>query len=367
MAAAANHDCAIGAQASKNARTRDSPPRAPMAATRRTSLGARPVAPRLASGASSATSSHACDGHSLLRRGPQYQRGGSAPRLLASNSRKPTASCPSAASCVVAAIGGSISVSGTNDFDDEARRLTKDLRASSERVPLRSTRSKLDPAARPHGVRRAALELFAAAALAVAVVALILALPGHATPTSKPSPSGTPGVPWVDENFHGDGLVVTLHHPIAWRSQLQPLSLHYTTVFGFLANFPLKQFCSNPTSYILECNWANAGKIPPGGVVVEFGTAGYGPGSVQKNRFLSQGTLTTIDGHRASEQYGAGCPGSGADHSLAVWIDDGKSVGVFAISFCWLGSSPSLAQDVRIVAAGLSLRPDPSKSGPFPS
>jgi hypothetical protein len=258
-------------------------------------------------------------------------------------------------------------MSGTNDFDDEARRLTKELRASAERVALRGSRSKLDPAPKPHGVRRTAVELFSAAVLAVAVVALILALPGHATPTSKPSPSSTPGVQWVDENFHGDGLVVTLDHPVAWRSQLQPLSLHYAAVFGFLANFPIKQFCSHPTSYILECNWANAGKVPTGGVLVEFGTTGYGPGPVQKGQFLSQGTPTTIDGHRASERYGAGCPGSGADHSLALWIDDGKSAGVFDISFCWLGSNPSLAKDVRMVATRLSLRRDPSNSGPFPS
>jgi hypothetical protein len=258
-------------------------------------------------------------------------------------------------------------VSGADDFDNEARRAIKDLRTSAERVTLRGYRSKFDLAPAPHRIRRAAVELVSAAVLAVAVVALILELPGHATPTSKPSPSSTPGVQWVDENFHGDGLVVTLDHPVAWRSQLEPLSLHYTAVFGFLANFPLRQFCSNPTSHIVECNWANVGKIPTGGVVVEFGTTGFGPGPVKRTQFLSQGTPTMIDGRQASERYGAGCPGSGADHSLALWIDDGKSAGVFDISFCWLGSNPSLAEDVRLVATQLTLRPDPTNTGPFPS
>jgi hypothetical protein len=183
------------------------------------------------------------------------------------------------------------------------------------------------------------------------------------------APSSTQGVHWVDQDFHGDGLVVTLDHPVAWRSQLKPLSLHYTAVFGFLANFPLQQFCSHPTSSSFECIWANAGKVPTDGVLVEFGTEGYGPGPQPKGQLLSHGTPTTIDGHRASEQSGngAGCLGTGADHSLALWIDDGKPAGVFDITFCWLGSNPALAEDVRKAASRLSMRPDPSNSGPFPS
>jgi hypothetical protein len=183
------------------------------------------------------------------------------------------------------------------------------------------------------------------------------------------APSSTPGVHWVDEDFHGDGLVVALDHPVAWRGQLQPLSIHYAAVFGFLANFPLQQFCSHPTSSSFECTWANAGKVPTDGVLVKFGTEGYGPGPQLKGEFLSRGTPTTIDGHRAAEQSGngAGCLASGADHSLALWIDDGRPAGVFDITFCWLGSNPILAKDVRMVATRLILRPDPSNSGPFPS
>lgn len=78
-------------------------------------------------------------------------------------------------------------MSETNDFDDEARRLTKELRASAERVPLRGSRPDSGPAPAEHRGRRTAVELLSAGVLAVAVVALILALPSRANPTSKTS------------------------------------------------------------------------------------------------------------------------------------------------------------------------------------
>jgi hypothetical protein len=183
------------------------------------------------------------------------------------------------------------------------------------------------------------------------------------------TPSAAPGSQWVVEDFHGDGLVVALDHPAAWKSQLQPLSLHYAAMFGFLANFPLQQFCSNPTSSSFECIPANVGKVPMGGVLVNFGTDGYGPGPGARVQLLSLGTPTTVDGRRTRELSGSGsaCLGSGADHSLTLWIDDGKPAGLFDISFCWLGSAPNLAADVHRVVARLSLHPDPTNSGPFPS
>lgn len=192
------------------------------------------------------------------------------------------------------------------------------------------------------------------------------------TPTAvvpSAAPSITPGIQWVAQEFHGAGLVVTLDHPAAWRSQLRPLSLHYTAVFGFLANFPLQKFCTHPTSFSFECIGANAGKVPMDGVVVEFGTGGYGPLPIETSHLLSQGTPTMIDGRRASERSGNGseCLGSGADHSMTLWIDDGKPAGVFDITFCWLGSDPTLAEDVHTVATQLSLRADPTNAGPFPS
>jgi hypothetical protein len=207
--------------------------------------------------------------------------------------------------------------------------------------------------------------------LTLCITGVLVSSCGQPRAAALPSatPSRAPGVQWVVEDFHGDGLVVTLDHPIVWRSQLQPLSLHYTAIFGFIANFPLQQFCTHPTSSSFECISAHVGKVPMDGVLVRFGTSGYGPGSGEKGQLLSQGTPTTIDGRRASERSGNGygCLGSGADHSLTFWIDDGKPAGVFDIAFCWLGSAPLLAEDVRTVATRLSLRPDPTNSGPFPS
>jgi len=204
---------------------------------------------------------------------------------------------------------------------------------------------------------------------ATGVLVSSCAQPSAAPARTSATPSSAPGVHWVSEAFHGDGLILTIDHPATWRSQLQPLSIHYATAFGYLANFPLQQFCTHPTSSSFECTWANAGKVPMDGVVVNFGTEGYGPGGFGKDQLLSQGTPTEIDGRRASERSGngIGCLGVGADHSWTFWIDDGKPAGVFDINFCWRGSNAPLAEDVRTVATRLTLRADPTDSGPFPS
>ncbi len=219
----------------------------------------------------------------------------------------------------------------------------------------------------------AGLAGFAVVAAGLGVFALDVSGRLH-SPVAAPAAKGarhksTPGAPWVVQEFHGDGLVVTLDHPAPWHSQLQPLSIHYAAVFGYLANYPLQPFCTHPSATSFECSWANVGKIPLDGVVVSFGTSGYGPGPGVKAQLLSQGTPTTIDGRRASERSGSGsvCGGSGADHALTLWIDDGKAAGVFDISFCWHGSDPSLAEAVNKVATTLTLRPDPTNAGPFPS
>jgi hypothetical protein len=202
------------------------------------------------------------------------------------------------------------------------------------------------------------------------VTGVVLSSCGQAAAAVRPSatPSRTPGVQWVAQDFHGDGLVVTLDHPVAWTSQLQPLSLHYTAILGFLANFPLRQLCTHPSSSSIECSWSNVGTIPMNGVLVNFGTEGYGPGPDEKSQLLSEGTPTTIDGRRASERSGSGaCSSGGVDHALTLWIDDGKPAEVFDITFCWVGSEASLADDVNTVATGLRIRPDPTHAGPFPS
>jgi hypothetical protein len=213
------------------------------------------------------------------------------------------------------------------------------------------------------------------AALAIAAV-IVLSIQGFFHPGTRSTLNGpvasprTPGIQWVVQDFHGAGLVVTLDHPTAWRSQLQPQSLHYIAIFGYLANFPLPQFCTHPSASSFECKWSNVVKIPSDGVLVTFGTEGYGPLPDQKGQLLSQGMPTTVDGRRAAElsdSVSVCLGGIGPDHQLTLWIDDGRPAGVFDISFCWRGSDPSVAADVNTVVTQLKLRPDPTNAGPFPS
>lgn len=186
-----------------------------------------------------------------------------------------------------------------------------------------------------------------------------------APPASTPTPP--PSAQWVTQRFPGGGLVVTLDHPVAWTSQLQPLSIHYSATFGYLANYTLHQFCKHPTSSSFECTSADAGAIPMGGMLVTFGVEGFGPGPGIPAALLSQGTPMTIDGHRATEMAGTGrCLGGGTDHFTTYYVDVGRTGGVFDIEFCWLGNAPSLAHDAETVATGLILQPDPTNSGPFP-
>lgn len=94
------------------------------------------------------------------------------------------------------------------DFDDEARRLTRDLRASAERVPLTASMPDFGSRNAERSERHVAVELLVASLIAVAVVTLILALPRlkHAAPTTArppapavsfaatPTPTPVPGI-----------------------------------------------------------------------------------------------------------------------------------------------------------------------------
>ena len=76
------------------------------------------------------------------------------------------------------------------------------------------------------------------------------------------SHKSTPGAPWVVQEFHGDGLVVTLDHPAPWHSQSAAAEHSYAGCFGYLANYPLQPFCTHPSATSFECSWANVGKFP---------------------------------------------------------------------------------------------------------
>ena len=205
-------------------------------------------------------------------------------------------------------------------------------------------------------------------ALCAAGITLSSCARASAATLTATTPSAPPSGQWVTQSFHGAGLVVTLDHPVSWTSQLQPLSIHYSATFGYLANFPLRQPCWHPSSSSFECTWASmVGTMPMGGMLVTFGVEGYGPGPGIPAQLLSQGIPTTIDGRRASMRSGDGFLDTGADHNATYYVDDGSTGGVFDIDFLWRGSAASLADDVHTVASRLTLRPDPTDSGPFPN
>jgi hypothetical protein len=99
-------------------------------------------------------------------------------------------------------------MSDVTEFDNEARRLTHELRASAARVPLRVPTPDFGASIDEGGDRHFALELFVAGIIAVVVVTLILALPRPKpaaptparpnapviSPTVTPSPSPTSGI-----------------------------------------------------------------------------------------------------------------------------------------------------------------------------
>ncbi len=208
----------------------------------------------------------------------------------------------------------------------------------------------------------------------VGILALVAC--GSAPVTRHPLAAATltpTSASWVHADFHGDLLVVALTYPADWRSQLEPESLHYTAIFGFLANFPLPQFCRR-TSQSIACSWTGIATFPLGGMLVTFGAeVPGGPGGVSVGDSpLDQGTRESIDGRQAAEQSGQApewtpgyCPAS-ADHWLTYAVDASQRA-IFYMRFCWRGADPALASDAQSVGTHLTLRPDPSNSGPFPS
>jgi hypothetical protein len=215
-----------------------------------------------------------------------------------------------------------------------------------------------------------------ATSLLVGVLALAACAPAPVALNTAPAATLTPTLTqlsWVHADYPGDLLVAALTYPPDWHSQLEPQSLHYTAIFGFLANFPLPQFCQR-TSESLSCSWSAISIFPSGGMIVEFGAqVPFGPGGVSVGGSpLDRGTRTSIDGKRAAEQSGqapAGTPGycpAGVDHWLSYEVAASPRAD-FYIQFCWRGSNPTLASDARLVGTRLTLRPDPSNSGPFPS
>jgi hypothetical protein len=174
---------------------------------------------------------------------------------------------------------------------------------------------------------------------------------------------------WTRSVFHGDSLVVSFAHPASWRTRLQPLSLHYGAIFGFLSNFGVRQFChSGPTGG--GCIWADLGPFPRRGILVTFGTGGYGPGPLSQKELLGTGTSLIVGGHPAHRHLGRGqgCLGTGARSSVSYTVLDGKHQGVFGIEFCYRGPSTGFfVSEAERVAWSLHLGPGPPGLGPSPS
>jgi len=163
--------------------------------------------------------------------------------------------------------------------------------------------------------------------------------------------------------------VVSFTHPKSWRSQLQPVSFHYATIFGFLSNFGVQQFCHS-SSTGGGCIWADLGRFPRRGILVTFGSGGYGPGPMTQEELLGAGTPLTIGDHPAHRRTGRGqgCLGTGARSSVVYTVLDGRNQGVFRIEFCYRGPSTGtfqnqadqVAQSLRLDAGKTGLGPSPS-------
>src|ERR1700694_1815728 len=196
----------------------------------------------------------------------------------------------------------------------------------------------------------------AAIGLCVGVTVLTLVPPGCGT---GPASGATP---WVKGTFHGAGLTVTFEHPPFWRTQLSGHGFHYSATFAYMANFPLnKLWCGNPANSG-ACYWAQLAKFPANGVLLTFGTEGYGPGP---SAGLGPGRSISISGRAARVQNGGACQlGVGSSRSLSYTVADGETQGVFYMSFCFAGPTyGQLQSQAQTVAQTLRLTPDPTLSG----
>jgi len=154
--------------------------------------------------------------------------------------------------------------------------------------------------------------------------------------TTLPLASGQLPANWTKSTFHGDSLTVSFDHPKSWESQLGPNGFHYSDTFAYLSNFTLRQFCQG-TNGGFSCIWANLGPFPPDGVLMTFGTGGYGPGTETRRQLLGGGTKVLIEGRLAHRSVGTGqgCLGTGGESSLSFAIVDGRPQGAFYVNFCF--------------------------------
>jgi len=200
------------------------------------------------------------------------------------------------------------------------------------------------------------------------VLVCSLAFVMTACESSPESLGKSPAASWTRSTFHGAGLTITFDHPPTWKSQLRGRGFHYSATFGFLANFGLHQFCGSPASGP-GCLWRVLGPFPPNGVLMTFGTFGYGPGDESQAQLLGPGAAMMVNSRvaRRSVGTGEGCLGTGANSSLSYRMVDGQTQGAFAIDFCGRGPNVRLLEsEADRVARSLHISPGPAGEGARP-
>jgi hypothetical protein len=136
-----------------------------------------------------------------------------------------------------------------------------------------------------------------------------------------------------------------------------------------VANFPLNPhwctFDNGAGASGVACIWNEVGAFPEDGVLMTLGTGGYGPGPSSQG--LGPGQPITINGREArlvENDNGGDCLGVGATSFRSFTVKDGKSQGVFNISFCFSGPGDRVLQhEARVVVATLRMRSDPKAAG----
>ncbi len=178
---------------------------------------------------------------------------------------------------------------------------------------------------------------------------------------SSTNREGADASAWADDDVNVGNFVVSLAHPVAWRSQLSLMGFHYSTINAFFADFAVKDFCKQSDPNSVQCLWADLGSFPEGATLVTVGTS-EPPGGVAETA-SSDGSLTVIDGVQATlvEGDGQGCLGSGADHSRRYTVMRGPSA--LVIMYCWRGADPALSDAAEASISRTRLTTTPGDSG----
>jgi hypothetical protein len=152
-----------------------------------------------------------------------------------------------------------------SNFDDDARRLTHELRASAARAPLRRSMPDFGAPEVERSDRHFAVELLVAGVLAAAVVAIILALPRQRPPSQTPIGTTAPVVsaPATPSPTPTSGIQSTV-------SAVAPLVLYPTgtSADGFVT-FAVRRYSGQSAGVlVVPYNGGNGYEVAPNGAYV---------------------------------------------------------------------------------------------------